>query len=150
GTDQIGKPQQANISRQDRYNRNRRNSSPQSIWNEHLHGHINGYWWLTALPQYFKRFRKSEPSVQIYLVKKARRIEFCLREELGGLHPIEHTLNIEHLPLPPTQQQKLWLQRDYSELVSLYSPNAEQEFATSVRYGEISFVYREGNQQYSY
>lgn len=151
GTDQIGKPQQTNISRQDRYNsRNRRNSSPQLFWSEHLHGHIHGYWWLTALPQYFKRFRKSEPTVQIYLVKKERDIEFCLREELGGLHPIERTLNIEHVPLAPAQQQKLWLQRDYSELVSLYSPSPEQESATSVRYGEISFIYREGNQQYSY
>lgn len=150
GTDQIGKPQQANISRQERYSRNRRNSASQSFWYEHLHGHIHGYWWLTALPQYFKRFRKSEPTVQIYLVKKARSIEFCLREEQGGLHPIERTLNIEHLPLAPTQQQKLWLPRDYSELVSLYSPDVEQEFVTSVRYGEISFIYREGNQQYSY
>lgn len=151
GTDQIGKPQQTNISRQDRHNsRNRRNSSPQSFWSEHLHGHIHGYWWLTALPQYFKRFRKSEPTVQIYLVKKERGIEFCLREEQGGLHPIERTLNIEHVPLAPAQQQKLWLQRDYSQLVRLYSPNAEKEFATSVRYGEISFIYREGNQQYSY
>ncbi|MGL4380836.1 MAG: type I-F CRISPR-associated helicase Cas3f [Vibrio sp.] len=151
GTDQIGKPQQTNISRQDRHNsRNRRNSSPQSFWSEHLHGHIHGYWWLTALPQYFKRFRKSEPTVQIYLVKKERGIEFCLPEEQGGLHPIERTLNIEHVPLAPAQQQKLWLQRDYSQLVRLYSPIAEKEFATSVRYGEISFIYREGNQQYSY
>lgn len=150
GTDQTGKPQQANISRQDRYNRNRRSNSPQSCWYEHLHGHIHGYWWLTALPQYFKRFRKSEPTVQIYLVKKARSIEFCLREEQAGLHPIERTLNIEHQPLAPTQQQKLWLRRDYSELVSLYSPSPERELDTSMRYGEISFAYCEGNQQYSY
>lgn len=150
GTDQIGKLKQANISRQERYSRNRRNSAPQSSWHEHLHGHIHGYWWLTALPQDFKRFRKSEPSVQIHLVKKARSIEFCLREEQGGLHPIERTLNIQHQPLALTQQQKLWLRRDYSELVSLYSPSPEQEFATSVRYGEISFIYSEGNQQYRY
>lgn len=150
GTDQIGKPPQANISRQDRYNRNRRSNSAQSFWHEHLHGHIHGFWWLTALPQYFKRFRQSEPTVQIYLVKKARSIEFCLREEHGGLHPIERTLNIQHQLLAPNQQQKLWLQRDYTELVSLYSPSTEQEFSTSVRYGEISFIYREGNQQYSY
>lgn len=151
GTDQIGKPQQTNISRQERYNsRNRRNSLPQPFWSEHLHGHIHGYWWLTALPQYFKRFRKSEPTVQIYLVKKERSIEFYLREEQGGLHPIERTLNIEHVPLAPAQQQKLWLQRDYSQLIRLYSPSAENEFATSVRYGKISFIYREGNQQYSY
>lgn len=148
GTDQIDKPQQANISRQDRYNRNRRSNSPQSCWYEHLHGHIHGYWWLTALPQYFKRFRNSEPTVQIYLVKKARSIEFCLPDE--GMPSIDEVLNIKHLPLPPTQQQKLWLQRDYSELVRLYSPSPEQELATSVRYGEISFIYREGNQQYSY
>lgn len=150
GNEQIGKSQQANISRQERYNRNRRSSSPQSCWHEHLHGHIHGYWWLTALPQHFKRFRKSEPTVQIYLVKKARSIEFCLREEQGGLLSIERTLEIKHQPLPSTQQQKLWLQRDYSELVSVYSPSPGQEFATSVRYGEISFIYREGNQQYSY
>jgi CRISPR-associated endonuclease/helicase Cas3 len=150
GTAQIGKPQQANSSRQERYGPNRRNSAPQSCWHEHLHGHIHGYWWLTALPQYFKRFRNSEPSVQIYLVKKARSIEFCLREEQGGLYPIERTLNIEHLPLAAEQEQRLWLQRDYSELVSLYSPRPEQEFATSVRFGEISFAYREGNHQYSY
>ncbi|MFH5911723.1 hypothetical protein, partial [Clostridium perfringens] len=101
--DQIGKPQQAKNSRQDRYNRNRRSRLPQSCWYEHLHGHIHCYWWLTALPQHFKRFRKSEPTVQIYLVKKERSIEFCLREEPGGLHPIERTLNIEHLPLTPKQ-----------------------------------------------
>jgi len=86
--------------------------------------------------------------VQIYLVKKARSIEFCLPDE--GMPSIDEVLNIKHLPLASTQQQKLWLQRDYSELVSLYSPSPEQEFATSVRYGEISFIYREGNQQYSY
>jgi CRISPR-associated endonuclease/helicase Cas3 len=150
GIDQIGKPQQANTSRQDRYSPNRRNCAPQSFWHEHLHGHVHGYWWLTALPQYFKRFRSSEPTVQIYLVKKERSIEFCLREELGGLHPIERTLNIEHLPLAAEQEQRLWLQRDYSELVSKYTSNGDSEFNTSVRFGEISFIYREGNHQYSY
>jgi len=73
-----------------------------------------------------------------------------LREEQGGLHPIERTLNIEYLPLAPTQQQKLWLQRDYSELVSLYSPSPDQEFDTSVRYGEISFSCGNDIQKYSY
>ncbi|SEI63396.1 CRISPR-associated endonuclease/helicase Cas3 [Allopseudospirillum japonicum] len=151
GIDQIGKPETKQVSRQDRFSRNRRNSAPPPSWSEHLHGHIHGYWWLTALPQFFKRFRKSEPTVQIYLVKKERCIEFCLREERGGgLYPIERTLNISHQPLAPEQQEKLWLQRDYSELVSQYSPNAEQEYAISVRYGEISFTHREGHQQFIY
>ncbi|WP_345881731.1 type I-F CRISPR-associated helicase Cas3f [Shewanella algae] len=149
GTDQIGKPEVSEVNRRDRFSRNRRESQRQSCWCEHLHGHIHGYWWLTALPQYFKRFRKSEPSVQVYLVKKSRSIEFCIPNERQW-PAIEQVLNIQHQPLAPEQQQKLWLQRDYGELVNQYSTSAEQEFATSVRYGEISFIYREGSQQYSY
>ncbi|QEQ95575.1 type I-F CRISPR-associated helicase Cas3f [Neptunomonas concharum] len=150
GTDQIGQLKKGTVSRQDRYSRNRRDSQPKSYWCDHLHGHIHGYWWLTALPQYFKRFRKSEPSVQLYLIKKARSIEFCLRGDQGGFCPVERTLNIGHQPLELEQQQKLWLQRDYSELVGLYSPSLEQESVTSMRYGEISFIHRDGNTQYSY
>ena len=150
GTDQIGKSEVDTVSRQDRYSRNRRDSQPKSYWCDHLHGHIHGYWWLTALPQYFKRFRKSEPSVQLYLIKKARSIEFCLRADQGGFCPVERTLNIQRQSLAPGQQQKLWLQRDYSELVDLYSPSLEQELVTSMRYGAISFIHRDGNTQYSY
>lgn len=150
GIELIGKSENTNLSRQDRYSRNRHDRQPKSSWNEHLHGHINGYWWLTALPQYFRRFRKSEPTVQIYLVKKERGIEFCLREGNGGLPSVERTLNIKHQSIAPEQQQKLWLQRDYSELLSTFRPSPDQESVTSVRYGEINFMYREGNQQYSY
>ncbi len=148
GVDQINKPLVANRNRQDRFAR--RSVTKTSYWNEHLHGHIHGYWWLTALPQHFKRFRKSEPSVQLYLVKQRRGMAFCIRDEEGYLHTIEETLNIQHQPLAKEQQQKLWLQRDYCKLVAEYSENEEQEFITSLKFGEISFTERDDNAEYSY
>lgn len=147
GTDQINKPIASSTSRQDRYSRNRHTGI--APWYQNLHGHIHGYWWLTALPQYFKRFRKSEPSVQLYLVKKERSIEFCISDK-GQWPAIENVLNIQHQALALEQQQKLWLQRDYNDLLGHHSQNEEQEFITSVRYGEISFTYRDGDQEYSY
>jgi CRISPR-associated endonuclease/helicase Cas3 len=150
GVDQINQPLVTSATRQARFTRNRRSVPETSYWNEHLHGHIQGYWWLTALPQYFKRFRKSEPSVQLYLVKKQHGMVFCIRDERGDCLPIEKVLNIQHQTLAEKQQQKLWLQRDYSKLVSEYSQSEEQEFFTSVKYGEISFTERDENVEYSY
>ncbi|WP_322802845.1 type I-F CRISPR-associated helicase Cas3f [Vibrio alfacsensis] len=148
GTEQIGKKLPTKSSKQDRFSRNRRtNTTP---WSEHLHGHIHGFWWLTALPQYFKRFRKSEPSVEIYLVPRAHGMEFCLRDELGHLVAIERVLNIQHCPLAPEQQQNLWLQRDYRQLIDEYSPDDAQVLSTAMKYGEISFIHRDGEQEYSY
>ena len=150
GVDQINKPLVTSATRQDRFARNRRSVPETSYWYEHLHGHVQGYWWLTALPQHFKRFRKSEPSVQLYLVKQRRGMAFCIRDEHGELHTIEETLNIQHQPFAKEQQQKLWLQRDYSKLVAEYSESEEQEFRTSVRFGEISFTEHDENVEFSY
>ena len=150
GVDEINKPLATSVARQDRFSRNRRSAPETSYWNEHLHGHIQGYWWLTALPQHFKRFRKSEPSVQLYLVKQRRGMEFCIRDENGTPHTVEGVLNIQHQSLSPEQEQKLWLKRDYSQLVSEYSESEEQEFRTSVKFGEISFTERDENEEFSY
>ena len=147
GTLQLGKKQEspaaeAENTRKGRFRSRRRSHAAPVLWSNHLHGHIDGSWWLTALPQYFKRFRQSEPDVQISLIKKARRTEFCLKEE--QFPAIEKVLNIVHQQLEPEQQQRLWLQRDYQALITQYSANTEQEFITSIRYGEISFKYTEG------
>lgn len=150
GVDEINKPIATSDTRQDRFTRNRRSAPETSYWNEHLHGHIQGYWWLTALPQHFKRFRKSEPSVQLYLVKQRRGMAFCICDEHGAPHTVEGVLNIQHQSLSPEQEQKLWLKRDYSQLVSEYSESKEQEFRTSVIFGEISFTERDENVELSY
>ncbi|KZN29816.1 hypothetical protein N474_16510 [Pseudoalteromonas luteoviolacea CPMOR-2] len=149
GTTQINQPV-ASTSRKDRFSRNRRSINPASNWSEHLHGHIHGFWWLTALPQYFKRFRKSMPSVQLYLVKQPHGFAFCIRDDEGRFSSIEAVLGIQHEALPCEQQQKLWLQRDYVSLLSQYSKKSENEYLTSINYGEVSVIETDGIQKYSY
>ncbi|KZN59136.1 CRISPR-associated protein Cas3 [Pseudoalteromonas luteoviolacea CPMOR-1] len=149
GTTQINQPI-ASTSRKNRFSRNRRVINPASNWSEHLHGHIHGYWWLTALPQYFKRFRKSMPSVQLYLVKQRHGLAFCIREDGGNFSSVEAKLDIEHQALPSEQQQKLWLQRDYETLLSQFSTESKSEYLTSIKYGEVSVIETDGIQKYSY
>lgn len=149
GTPQINQPI-ASTSRKNRFSRNRRVINPASNWSEHLHGHIHGYWWLTALPQYFKRFRKSMPSVQLYLVKQRHGLAFCIREDGGNFSSVEAKLDIEHQALPSEQQQKLWLQRDYETLLSQFSTESKSEYLTSIKYGEVSVIETDGIQKYSY
>ncbi|MGL5108803.1 MAG: type I-F CRISPR-associated helicase Cas3f [Vibrio ordalii] len=150
GVEQINKPVESAPTRKERFNRESRSASSGSDWCDHLHGHIHGYWWLTALPQYFKRFRKSEPSMQLYLLKKDRGLEFCQRDDHGGLNAIELTLNIKHQPINLEQQQKLWLQRNYGDLISQYSQSKEHEFITSLKFGEISLINRGEQDEYTY
>ncbi|MGR5205465.1 type I-F CRISPR-associated helicase Cas3f [Vibrio sp. PNB23_22_7] len=147
GIEQIGQTPQNRTDRQDRFKRRR---APTTFWSDHLHGHVQGYWWLTALPQHFKRFRKSEPSIEIYLVPRTHGVEFCHRDEQGNLVAIERVLNIQHCPLAPEQQQNLWLPRDYRQLVDEYSPDETAVFGAAMKYGEISFIHRDGEKEYSY
>ncbi len=76
--------------------------------------------------------------------------ELCVREDKGGFCSIEQTLNIKREALTPEQDQKLWLQRDYEALLSQYSTNSQDEFMTSVKYGEVSVIETDEIQAYSY
>ena len=138
GINEIGQQNKV-LSREERRNRSRR-SEEQSDWSKHLHGHIQGYWWLTALPQYFKGFRKSKPTLQIYLVEHKRSYAFCVRDEDGDMHVLEKNLRIQWQSIEPKQQKRLWLPRDYSQSIRQY--DAEQ----ALWYGEVNFIYDDKKQ----
>ena len=150
GIEQINKSDAPVPTRRGRFNKVSRSRSIDTYWCDHLHGHIHGYWWLTALPQYFKCFRKSEPSVQIYLLKKDRTIQFYQRDDHGKFNAIERTLNIKHQPMNSELQKRLWLQRDYESLLSQYSDSEKEVFLTSVKFGEVSFIDRSEYDEYKY
>ncbi|EAQ67605.1 hypothetical protein MED121_16799 [Marinomonas sp. MED121] len=150
GIADINKEQSLIKQKQGRFNRRVRAGESQSFWSNHLQGHLVGYWWLTALPQYFKRFRKSEPSVQLYLIKKEGVTAFHQRDDHGGYNPIELIFNIKHHPMDDRQESRLWLRREYSALVSQYSQSEEGEFITSLKFGEINFTDRGEQGEYSY
>ncbi|MFV0576522.1 MAG: type I-F CRISPR-associated helicase Cas3f [Vibrio sp.] len=136
--------------KQGRFSRATQRRKPVNFWCDHLHGHITDYWWLTGLPQHFKRFRKSEPSIQLYLIKKNEQVNFYQRDDHGGFNVIELILDIQHMPITEEQKNRLWLERDYMELVKKYSQNSSEEYFTSLKFGEISVIHRDEQSGYSY
>ncbi|NKF51193.1 type I-F CRISPR-associated helicase Cas3 [Shewanella sp. WXL01] len=151
GIEEIGKDASAAkpAVKKDRFARRKPAVKP-IRWYEHLHGHISQLWQFTALPQTFKRFRNSAPSVQVTLVESRGRLRFCLRDDGGEFNSIEKTLGIEHYELTRDQQSRLWLKRDYSALLTQYATENTSEYITALKFGELSFTYYEGSESYRY
>ena len=119
---------------------------------EKLQGYLVESWFLTALPQALNPFRKSEPTTSVFLMYDPD-VESCIfieKDEQG--HPInrQNILQISQKGINKNLEKRLWLQRDYGNLLEQY---AEQQDCSkeliSLRYGELSFVYRE-NHEYEY
>ena len=119
---------------------------------EKLQGYLAESWYLTALPQVLNPFRKSEPTTKVFLMYEPDE-ECCVfieKDEQG--HPIdrENILQIRHQDISRNQEKRLWLQRDYIKLLEHYALQRDCSVKTiSLRYGELSFIYRE-NQEYEY
>jgi len=119
---------------------------------EKLQGYLAENWYLTALPQALNPFRKSELTTKVFLMYKPDkdRCVFIEKDEQG--HPIvrENILQIRQQGISKKQEKKLWLQRDYGKLLERYAEQQDCSKKTiSLRYGELSFVYRE-NKEYEY
>jgi CRISPR-associated endonuclease/helicase Cas3 len=119
---------------------------------EKLQGYLAENWYLTALPQALNPFRKSEPYTKVFLMydpDEARYI-FIEKDEQG--HPIdrENILQIHQQGISNSHKKRLWLKRDYGELLEQYAEQPDwSKKRISLRYGELSYVYRE-NQEYEY
>jgi CRISPR-associated endonuclease/helicase Cas3 len=122
--------------------------SPKTLW-----GYTDDYWWMTALPQQFNRFRHSAPSLSLYRV---------LDEKLGPIFkiydrrnrrwvPVEGELGIQSQPLPDHLQQRLWLDRDYEALVvEQCCIRDEDPERTSQRLGELNLSFYQDGNRYRY
>ena len=113
---------------------------------KYLQAWLDESWWLTALPQQFNRFRESSPEVKLYLIWKDGKGVFCEKNERGEFVSREQFFNIKKdLILSDDVYQKLWLNRNYKELLTKY---VEEDFDDldkastmidkSKKYGEIS------------
>jgi len=119
---------------------------------EKLQGYLAENWHLTALPQALNPFRKSEPTTNVFLMydPDEERCLFIEKDEQG--HPIdrENILQIHQQGISNSHEKRLWLKRDYGELLEQYAEQPDwSKKRISLRYGELSFVYRE-NQEYEY
>jgi len=119
---------------------------------EKLQGYLFENWHLTALPQALNPFRKSEQTTSVFLMydPDEDRCLFIEKDEEG--HPIdrENILQIHQQGISSSHEKRLWLKRDYEELLEQYAEQPDwSKKRISLRYGELSFVYRE-NHEYEY
>ncbi len=101
---------------------------------------LDSYWWLTAMPQRAVRFRRSAPSQLLHLYPLDDSWRFVERNQWGEVTgSIEGEYGIEHDErLTEREQQRLWLWRDYVELLEAQDkPTLE---AAALVYGELNLM----------
>lgn len=123
-------------------------NNPKTLW-----GYTDEYWWMTALPQHFKSFRSSSPSLKLYLIEDERKgsqfkvYDAHTREWIK----VEKKLGISHQPLPESVMKRLWLVRDYRQSAIRKSEELGVDVnVISKRFGEISLSYYQDGQHYRY
>ncbi|MDI9817687.1 MULTISPECIES: type I-F CRISPR-associated helicase Cas3f [unclassified Legionella] len=129
---------------------------------ETLQGYVQWYWYLTALPQYLNRFRQSTKSTQLYRVaNESGESWFTERDTRGNFSYVntgefarqDDAYQITTLTLAVEQAERLWMQRDYFQLLLEQSEIYEMSLSkASIYFGEISLdVYPYGiNTEYEY
>lgn len=115
---------------------------------ETLQGYIQWYWHLTALPQYLNRFRNRTKNVQLYRVAKENgefwfterdaKGHFCY-DNKGEFARQDDAYQILTVSLTAEQSARLWLQRNYLQLLQEQMEISEMSLSQAViRYGEVS------------
>lgn len=110
-----------------------------------LNAWLNQTWFLTALPQRFNTFRQSSPNIQLFAVWKDHKLVFCEKNDFGQYIDRTGLYQVTHIELDAQAQQRLWLDRNYSDILRRRADKSllENEETTlkmeqlSKRYGEI-------------
>ena len=107
---------------------------------ETMQGWLTQHWWLTAIPQQLNQFRKSEPTIKLYLFYDDGELVFVEKDDKGERTPVEAYYGIKHDNLDGRIANSLWLQRDYMALLeTIVDSNEDMSMKTaSLRYGEIN------------
>lgn len=122
-------------------------TSPKNLW-----GYTDDYWWMTALPQQFNRFRNSAPGISLYrVIDEKGMAAFWIYDQRSGWVRIEKTLGIQHLPLSFERAQRLWLKRDYEALAAEQSQlRAVDVTEVSRMFGEVTLSFHNESNCYRY
>ncbi len=126
-----------------------------------LQGYLDESWFLTAHPLYLHPFRESIKSTKIFLVynRKDDNYYFSELDEYGNLilkesgkpENREEVLQIRRTEENGIDKNRLWLYRDYNQLVKKYAlKNNQTKEEVSLRYGELNFVIYKENDKFEY
>lgn len=109
---------------------------------ESLQGWLKQVWWLTALPQYLSPFRQGNQSIRLYRIRDRKSDDWVFAEKTAQGELIPRSLMNDIQPLQPiesSQTHRLWLNRDYAELLKIISEAKDISLNKAAeRYGEIS------------
>lgn len=120
----------------------------------HLQGYLCENWWLTALPQQFQKFRRSESSTELFYVWDERKQTgyWAEKDEDGAPVNRESRYNIKSVELTDKQVERLWLKRNYQDLLAkwiAYYPDYSLK-KLSLRLGELNLIIRDGTSGFEY
>jgi len=119
---------------------------------EKLQGYLEGYWYMTGLPQVFNKFRSQladDREVILYLLcdDYGNNFRFYERDENNGNYSDrEDIYNINRDQIDESSLKRIWFTRNYEEMVE-----AEAELrhlskrAICMKYGEITLQHNEGD-----
>ncbi len=123
-----------------------------------LNGWLNETWYLTALPQQLNPFRASSPNIQLFLICKKYKLTVCEKDDFGQY--IERNLwyDITHIELNDLEKQRLWLNRNYSDIlrrIALDQSDVNDDIddrieKLSQRYGELMLPEYDSNKKLKY
>ncbi len=117
-----------------------------------LQGYLDENWFLTAHPLYLHPFRESMESTKVFLAYSEKRDDYYFAElgEYGEPINREEILQISRVE-DKIDENRLWLKRDYNQLVEVYAlKNNQTKEEVSLRYGELSFVRYDEDNEYEY
>ncbi|MCC5791693.1 MAG: type I-F CRISPR-associated helicase Cas3 [Legionellaceae bacterium] len=128
---------------------------------ETLQGYIQWYWYLTALPQYLNRFRQSIKTTQLYRVaNESGETWFTERDARGNFSYVvntdefsrqDDTYQINTVELAAEQTERLWMRRDYLQLLQEQMEISEMSLnKAAIHYGEISLDVYQSNHNTTY
>jgi CRISPR-associated endonuclease/helicase Cas3 len=118
-----------------------------------LEGWLSSCWFLTALPQVLTSFRSSEKQMKLYLIsdEDGETWQFVEKNDKGKIVNCETVKRIEKRELKEKFLNRLWLHRDYAELLeNLAAKKSITLKDAALRYGEISLPDRENNSGFVY
>ncbi|EHU2374131.1 type I-F CRISPR-associated helicase Cas3 [Acinetobacter baumannii] len=82
-----------------------------------LNSWLTQKWFLTALPQRFTPFRQSSPNIQLFAVPKNHKLVFCEKNDFGAYIDRNGFYDIHHIKLSKLEQNRLWLNRNYYDIL---------------------------------
>jgi CRISPR-associated endonuclease/helicase Cas3 len=123
-----------------------------------LNSWLTQKWFLTALPQQFNPFRQSSPNIQLFALWRNHKLTFCEKNDFGEYIDRNGFYNIHPVQLNELEQQRLWLNRNYYDILRRLAVDKLQENGdieeelekSSKRFGEIMLPEYDENKKLMY